>query len=153
VGAQQSDETVDAVLEASRALVAMVVRSINAVEPDVDLVGVRVLVFVGARETASLREVADALAMHVSTASRLCDRLVSRRLLQRRDDPADRRQLALRLSAGGQRVVERMLSARRREVAAVLGRLPATRRQEVAEALRAFADAAGEVPEHDMWTR
>ncbi len=153
MGAQQSDEAVDAVLEASRALVAMVVRSINAVEPDVDLLGVRVLVFVGARETASLREVADALGMHVSTASRLCDRLVSRRLLQRRDDPADRRQLALRLTAAGQRVVERMLSARRREVAAVLARLPAPRRQEVADALLAFADAAGEIPEQDMWAR
>lgn len=153
MAAQETDAAVDAVLDASRALVAMVVRSITAVEADADLVEVRALVFIGARETAALRDVADALGMHVSTASRLCDRLVTRRLLQRRDDPADRRQLALRLTAGGQRVVERMLRTRRREIAGALDRLPTEARTAVAEALRAFADAAGEVPEHDMWAQ
>jgi DNA-binding MarR family transcriptional regulator len=142
----------DFVLAASRALVAMTARSIAAVRKSADPVEVRVLVIVSARETVSLREVAESLGVHVSTASRLCDRMVTEGLLDRRDDPADRRQLALRLTAEGARVVSGMLNHRRRAVGRILARMNGDQLDQLDAGLRAFADAAGDVPERDLWT-
>jgi DNA-binding MarR family transcriptional regulator len=149
-GGARSDP-VAAVLDASRALVAITVQSFAAVEDSADLAGIRALAFVAAHESVSLRDLADALGMHVSTASRLCDRLVARGLLDRRDDPADRRQLALRLTAAGGKVVDRMFAQRRTAVAAILDRMPGPQRDRLAEALLAFAAAAGEVTEPGRW--
>lgn len=143
--------SVDAVLAASRTLMAVTARSIAAVESSADFDEVRVLVIVSAHTVASLRQVADGLGRHTSTTSRLCDRMVANGLLDRRDDPTDRRQLALRLTAAGERVVRKMLAGRRRSIERVLARMPDERRAGLAAALGAFADAAGEMSEHDLW--
>jgi DNA-binding MarR family transcriptional regulator len=89
--------------------------------------------------------------MHVSTASRLCDRMVAEGLLDRSDDPADRRQLALRPTAEGSRLVNAMLNHRRRAVGRVLDRMTGQQRDQLTAGLKAFADAAGEVAEGDLW--
>ena len=145
------DAAVDAVLLASRALVAVAARSIAVVESSADVIEVRVLVVLASREAASLREVADALGLHVSTASRLCDRMVARGLLDRRDDPADRRQLELRLTADGTRVLSRMRTERRRDVKRILARMSTPDRDRLAETFDAFSTAAGDASERDLW--
>ena len=146
-----AESEVSAVLAASRALVGVAVQSIAAVERMADVIELRVLVVVSQRGAASLREVADGLDLHVSTASRLCDRMVAEGLLERRDDPNDRRQLALRLSPRGRRVVRRVGRRRRDAVVEILGRMSAGERSGLVEALDAFARAAGEVADRDLW--
>ena len=47
------------------------------------------------------------MGLHLTRASRLCDRLVAAGLLDRADDPANRRQLTLTLTPDGERVVRR----------------------------------------------
>lgn len=142
--------SVDAVLSASRALVAVAARSLAAVADRADVVEIRALAVVAARGTASLREVADELGLHVSTASRLCDRMVNHGLLERRDDPADRRQLALRPTPEGTRLVARMRRRRRRAVEAILARMPVDDRDRLTVAFATFAAAAGDVAESDL---
>jgi DNA-binding MarR family transcriptional regulator len=151
VGQEEDAVDVAAVLRASRALVGIAAQSIAVVGRVADVVEVRALVVVSQSGVASLRELADGLGMHVSTASRLCDRLVAAGLLDRRDDPADRRQLALRLTARGRTVVNRVLVRRREIVADILSRMDAQERARLADALDAFARAAGDVPERDLW--
>ena len=70
------DEVVDAVLRASRVLVAVAVRSLAEVDDDVTLPQYRALVVLASRGPQRPTELADALAVHPSTITRLCDRLV-----------------------------------------------------------------------------
>jgi DNA-binding MarR family transcriptional regulator len=151
MGAEGSAKTVDAVLSASRALVAVAAQSIAAVDEIADVVEVRALVVVSQLGNASLRDLADGLGMHVSTASRLCDRLVAGGLLDRRDDPTDRRQLALRLTSRGRAVVDRVGDRRREVVARIVDRLSADECARLVDSLEQFAAAAGDVPDRELW--
>jgi len=151
VAADLDDPPVEAVLAASRTLVGIAVQSIAAVERRADLVEIRVLVVVAHHGTASLRDVAHGLGLHVSTASRLCDRMVTKGLLNRQEDPDDRRQLSLRLTARGRSVVSRVAAHRRERVGRILARMCPDEQNRLVAALEAFTDAAGEVAQQDLW--
>ena len=79
----QTDDVVDAVLGASRALVAVAARSLANVGEDVTLAQYRVLVVLASRGPQRLADLATALAVDRSTATRMCDRLVRKRLIGR----------------------------------------------------------------------
>ncbi|UUL77530.1 MarR family transcriptional regulator [Pseudarthrobacter sp. Fe7] len=81
--------------------------------------------------------------MHASNATRICDRLVAAGLLERREDPADRRYVRLELTRKGRELVNSVLEHRRQAIAEVVARMPAGRRPALAAALEAFAAAAG----------
>lgn len=141
---------VDAVLRACRVLVALSARSILAVEDVADVVQVRILVVVAAAESASLGEVAEAAGLHVSRASRLCDRMVAAGLLHRANDPTDRRLLTLTLTPAGHRVVQSVMSRRRKEVSRALARMSRARRAELVSVLDEFAAAGTSVTDGDL---
>jgi DNA-binding MarR family transcriptional regulator len=149
---RKTGETVETVLAACRALVQVSAQSIAAVAEVADPVEVRVLVVVCTKGTASLREVADGLGMHVSTASRLCDRMVSKGLLDRANDPEDRRQLALTASTAGADVVRSMMRRRRAALQRILDKMTEDGRERLVAALGEFADAAGENRDEDLWS-
>jgi DNA-binding MarR family transcriptional regulator len=142
----------DVVLAACRVLVALSAQSIAAVDDLADVTQVRVLVIVANTEPVSLGALAQAAQLHPSTASRLCDRMVGEDLLDRSDDPSNRRALNLRLTAKGRRVVAAMVRHRREAIMPILGAMPASGRRELVSALRAFADAGGEPPDRDLWS-
>jgi DNA-binding MarR family transcriptional regulator len=146
-----SAEEVDAVLRACRVLVAISAQSIAAAEEVVDLTQFRALVVVASHDVASLGQLAEAAGLSLSTASRLCDRLVAAGLLHRADDPANRRQLALTLTGAGKRVVGQVMDSRRRAVEPILRKLPKERRAALVAALEEFAAASGEPASRDMW--
>jgi DNA-binding MarR family transcriptional regulator len=81
--------------------------------------------------------------VHASNATRICDRLVLAGLLERREDPADRRYIRLELTRKGRDLVNTVLEHRRQAIAEVVSRMPAGRRPALAAALEAFAAAAG----------
>jgi DNA-binding MarR family transcriptional regulator len=60
---------------------------------------------VASREPATLNEVADAVGRGAPAVSRAVDALVRAGLVERTQDPDNRRRLALRLSAHGQQVM------------------------------------------------
>lgn len=134
----------DAVMRASRVLVGIVARSVAEVEQQVSLTQLRVLVLVATRGRLNLGQVADALGVHPSNATRTVDRLVVAGLLERTNDPKDRRYLLLDLTAQGHEVVERVMGYRRAAITAVLEDMPSARRRTLAAALDSFAAAAGE---------
>ncbi|HET6484784.1 MAG TPA: MarR family transcriptional regulator [Spirochaetia bacterium] len=69
----------------------------------------RAVFVVAHHEGCSLREVAGHLGVGEPTASHLIDRLVTQGLIERGDDPEDRRRAVLRLSAGGRKLITRLL--------------------------------------------
>jgi DNA-binding MarR family transcriptional regulator len=144
-------DEVDAVLAAARVLVALSARSVAEVEDTITLPQLRVLVMVASRGTLNLGAVAAGLSVHPSNATRAVDRLVVAGLLDRRDDPTDRRHLVLRLTDTGSALVQRVMDHRRTAVAAILDAMPAARRRALVPVLTAFAAAGGEAPDPDVW--
>jgi DNA-binding MarR family transcriptional regulator len=145
-------DQVDAVLAATRSLVAIAARSLAPVDEIVTLSQWRVLVVVSEAGSATLNQVADGLAVHASTATRICDRLTAAGLLSRREDAHDRRYLSLTLTKKGTRLVDRVTEHRRTELAAVFAAMEPARRKRVAAAFSDFARLAG-APEHDpVWS-
>ena len=142
-------ELVDAVLSASRALVAVAARSLAACEAEITLPQYRALVVLSARGPRRVADLADALGVMPSTATRMCDRLVAKQLLRRTRSPQDRRSVRVAVTPEGRRMVDQVSEARRRELQRVLSQLPPEGRPALVDALRAFSRAAGEVPEED----
>lgn len=141
---------VDAVLTASRAFVAVATRSLGAAADDTTLAQYRALVVLASRGPQRVGDLAAVLDVAPSTAGRMCDRLLRKGLIRRHRARADRRAVQVSITAAGQQVVAEATARRRELIAEILGRLPAAEQPGVARALRAFAEAAGEIPD-SMW--
>jgi DNA-binding MarR family transcriptional regulator len=144
------DELTEAVLSASRALLAVAVQSIGQAGGGVTMPQFRALVVLAEFGPQNLRSLAEHLGVHPSTATRLCDRLVAKDLVQRETSVNSRREITLQVTKGGAGVVRDVLHARRREIRRILADLPAKQRVDAARAFAAFAAARGEVPE-ESW--
>jgi DNA-binding MarR family transcriptional regulator len=145
------DDLLDVVLAASRGLVAISAQSIASVEDDVDLVQFRILVVIASSRACSLNDVAAAVNLHVSTASRTCDRLVGAELVHRGANATDRRNLELTLTHRGEALVGRALRHRRAALADILDRLSPRKQRRLAAAMRDLAVAAGEPSDRALW--
>jgi DNA-binding MarR family transcriptional regulator len=141
------DDITDAVLVASRALVGVAARSLAAVEHEVTLPQFRALVVLASRGPVNSGALADELAVHPSTGTRLCDRLVAKGLVTRDHHPDNRREVVVTITPKGRTIVDDVTVARRREIATIVRRVPSELRPAMVDALQAFAEAAGEVPE------
>jgi DNA-binding MarR family transcriptional regulator len=148
----QTDRLADAVLTASRVLVAVAARSLAEHESVVSLPQYRALVVLGSRGAQRPVDLAQALGVDPSTATRMCDRLVRKHLITRRRDVIDRRVVLLDLSAAGRRLVERVTRSRRAEIERILEAVDPAERDALVLAFTTFGRAAGEVPEGD-WQR
>jgi DNA-binding MarR family transcriptional regulator len=151
VTGQAVDEAaLDAVLTASRTMVAVATRSLGAAAEDTTIAQYRALVVLASRGPQRMVDLAGALGVTPSTAGRMCDRLLRKKLIRRQRVRADRREVQVSITAAGRQVVDQATERRRALIAGILSRLPARQQAAVAAALSAFAAAAGEVPD-DLW--
>jgi DNA-binding MarR family transcriptional regulator len=145
---QAADEAaVDAVLTASRTLIAVATQSLGAAAEDTTIAQYRALVVLASRGPQRMTDLAAALAVTPSTAGRMCDRLVRKGLIRRHRARSDRRAVQVSVTAAGREVVDQATARRRALIAGILGKLPARQQSAVASALAAFAAAAGEIPD------
>ena len=142
-------EVTDAVLTASRALVAIAARSLRDVEAIVSLTQYRALVVLAAYGTMRLSDLADKLQVSPPSATRLCDRLVKVGLISRIQSPLDRREVRLAATKRGLRIVSQVTKRRRSEIATILQHLSPDSQREVIQALSAFASVAGEISDRN----
>lgn len=153
---RNDDDDADAVLAACRVLVALSSQSIAAVADVADVAQVRALVVISNRGSVSLGELATAANLHLTRASRLCERMVVQGLIDRAEQPTNRRQLTLTLTPQGQRVVHDVMAHRRAAIKPILARLPTQRRDDLVAILHDFAAAGGEPSGPDLgamgWT-
>ena len=141
------EAAVDAVLTASRTLVAVATQSLGAAAEDTTIAQYRALVVLASRGPQRMTDLAAALDVTPSTAGRMCDRLLRKGLIRRHRARSDRRAVQVSLTAAGREVVDQATGRRRALIAGILGRLPARQQSAVASALAAFAAAAGEIPD------
>ena len=151
LSAPTQDAVTDAVLAASRALVAIAVRSLAAAGEDVTLTQYRALVVLAYAGEQRTIDLADELGVTSSTATRLIHRLVGRGLVRRRTHPEDRRATQLEITPAGRDVVAAVTAHRRSEISAILRRMSADKQQSLIASLEALGQAAGEAPEQN-WT-
>lgn len=137
------DEMTDALLMASRALVAISSRSIGAVG-DVTLPQFRSLVVLHSRGAQSAQQLADELDVAPSTVTRMCDRLVAKGLIERQVPEGNRREVRLRITADGSEIVVAVTRRRRRELRRIVSAMPDRDRQVLVRALESFSRAVGE---------
>ena len=149
---ESPDSVVDAVLSASRVLVAVAARSLADIAEEVTLTQYRTLVVLASRGPQNLVGLAEAVAVTPATATRMCDRLVKKKLIVRQSEQDDRRQVRLALTKKGLKLVGAVTDRRRREIEAILRTIAPEEQTVLVQALSQFAAAAGEVPEQDWST-
>ncbi|MFF8966003.1 MarR family winged helix-turn-helix transcriptional regulator [Streptomyces globisporus] len=140
------DAVTEAVLTASRLLVAVSARSLAEVEERVTLPQFRMLVVLSSRGDTKLVTLAELLGVAPSTAMRMIDRLITAGLADRQTNPGNRRETLLRLTAEGRRTVENVTARRREEIASIVQRLSPHQRTALISALTDFNSAGGERP-------
>jgi len=101
----------------------------------------KVLYLVQAAPTG-LTELAGRLGVSVSTASELVDRLVEAGLVDRRDDPSDRRHVLLSLTASGSAGLDRMRELNAHQMRLMLERVSTADLALIDRVIRILADAA-----------
>jgi DNA-binding MarR family transcriptional regulator len=146
------DSIVDAVLTASRVLVAIAARSLGDLADEVTMTQYRTLVVLASRGPQSLAALAEAAGVTSPTATRMCDRLVRKGLISRRHDRGDRRLVRLSLAEKGRDLVAAVTERRRAEIARLLEAVPTEQQAGLVDSLQRLAAAAGEVPEQDWST-
>ncbi len=139
----------DALMRAARAFSGVVATSLAQVGDQVTPQQLRVLVIVGTHHRTNASTISDALDLHPSSATRLCDKLVLAGLLDRTADPEDRRQVTLRLTPAGSRLLAVVMNHRRKTLAAVLARLTPDDRSHLERCLNLFSDTVDEPVEAD----
>jgi DNA-binding MarR family transcriptional regulator len=93
-------------------------------------------------EGINLGGLAAEMSMLLSSASRLCDRLVASGMVERVPGRADRREIALYLTPSSRTLLGELRRIRRRALAAVLERMSTSGRAALLRGLTEFAAAA-----------
>jgi DNA-binding MarR family transcriptional regulator len=139
---EQADTFVTALLAASRALVAVSVRSLTELDDSVTLPQFRTLVVLDSEGVTNLNRLASVLDVNASSAVRMIDRLLAAGLVTRQENPDNRRQVLLAVTPAGADIVKRVVARRRREITRIVGTMPDPLREDLITALGAFSDAA-----------
>jgi DNA-binding MarR family transcriptional regulator len=138
------DLITDALLTASRLLVAISARSIAHVDETITIPQFRTLVILSNQGPMNLATLAGLLDVQPSATGRMVDRLVGAGLIDRQTNPTSRRELLAALTKRGREVVRRVTAYRRDEIAAIVEAMPAPERRGLVRALAAFTAAGGE---------
>jgi DNA-binding MarR family transcriptional regulator len=144
------DEVTDAVLSASRVLVAVASRSL-AENENVTLAQYRTLVVLQSRGPQSAQNLAAELGVAPSTVTRMCDRLVAKGLVKREAVAENRREVRVLVTPAGADIVGAVSRRRRRELRRIVSAMTDRERGTLVRALESFNQAAGEVPEDDWY--
>lgn len=138
------DAITDALLTASRLLVAISARSIASIDETLTIAQFRTLVILSNEGPVNLATLAGLLDVQPSTIGRMADRLVTAGLIDRHTHPNSRRELVVDLTPQGRRIVREVTAQRRDEIARVVEQMPSRERQGLVRALTAFTTAGGE---------
>lgn len=148
-GAAVDTELVDAFIYASRALVG--ITAVSLADIDITAAQFRVLVLLASRGPQRPSDLADALQVAPSSATRMCQRLVDQGLVEREGNAADRRAVWLRPSAAAMELLRTVTRRRRAAINRALAAMDDGDGARMVLALTAFGRAAGEIPESEWW--
>ncbi|MCA2216831.1 MarR family winged helix-turn-helix transcriptional regulator [Jidongwangia harbinensis] len=131
-----------AVDDAAQALLAAWDAAREQATPRLSSPQLNALLVVERAEGINLRGLAGQLGMILSSASRLCDRLVASGMIERVPGRADRREIALFLTPSSRHLLDDLRRTRRRMIGEVLERMSPAGRAALVRGLGEFAAAA-----------
>ena len=126
----------------SRELFALSIRAMEAPQVDLRPSGLRALLVLDDLGACTLGELAEELVLSQSATSRLVDKLVSRKLVNRRTAAGDRRQVALTPTAAGRRATTHLVRRRRDVISRTMALMDPADREQLHHGLQAFAAVA-----------
>jgi DNA-binding MarR family transcriptional regulator len=135
------DENAAAVDLSAEAMVSVFDDAREAMADRVSGSQLRALLVVEEYDGINLRGLAGQLGVILSSASRLCDRLVASGVLERMPGRTDRREIALHLTSAGHNLLDKIRTDRRRRLAAVLEQMTPGSRKALRDGLEAFRAA------------
>jgi DNA-binding MarR family transcriptional regulator len=142
VQGEELDEFVTAILSASWLLTGISSRSLEAIDGRVTLAQFRTMAVLSQRRKSNLSRLAAELAVNVSTAMRMVDRLVAAGFVSRSENPQTRREVVLCLTPDGEQLVVGVLAHRRAEIGRLLAQMPGGSCDALAAGLRTFTKTA-----------
>lgn len=140
----------ESLMNAARIFAATTVESVAQIGDTVTLPQLRILVLASTRPSVNNSDVAQALDVHLSSASRTCDRLVRSGLLSRQALPSDRRRVELILTCEGQKLVAEVTARRRATFSRILRQMSADDQTALSQALDVFVNLADEQAERGL---
>ena len=140
-----TDEVVDAVLAASRGLVAMLARSAESSGADVTVSQLRVLAILSTKGPEGLTALAKDLHASPPSASRLCGRLEQKGLIERQPVATSRREIRVVLTEAGAELYRTVVEARRREIQRAFAGLSKAECAQLVASIRRLAEMTGEL--------
>jgi DNA-binding MarR family transcriptional regulator len=142
--AYDPDEISDAIVSASRLLLEVSTEVLEREAPSLSLADLQVLTMLDRLGPQRLIDIADALEVSQTTATRLADRLTVQLMVDRIRQNDDRREIRLELSPGG---AELVASVRRRRRRLVASRLKGLSVRDQAAAIELLARISGTRPD------
>jgi len=143
-GSVTPEAVVEALMRASRALVAITARSLSSVSAEVTLPQFRTLVVLATRGPQTVTALAENLDVHASTMTRMCTRLVTRGLVVREPSSVDRREVVITLSNAGTDLVDNVMQKRRDEFDRTVRILDPAAQRSLIQTLDTFASSVGD---------
>jgi len=138
------DEEIHAFQTATRDLIGVALRSLEALDGEVSLPQLRVLLALRDHGRCPSARIAETLGLGASSVTRLADRLTASGHVRRGHDPDNRSVVTLELTLRGEHVVTEVLRWRHAEFARVLADLDPDVRAATADGLRAFHAVVGD---------
>ena len=139
-----------ATLDASRALMGVMARSMASVLDQITLPQFRVLVLLAGSGPLRTGALAERSGVHASTLTRTADRLVRAGWVRRVENPLSRREVLIELTDAGAGLVREVIDRRAKEISEILGRVGEAERATILAGMQAFAAAAGEPQAQDL---
>ncbi|MPZ86274.1 MAG: MarR family transcriptional regulator [Actinophytocola sp.] len=132
----------DSALAVLRAMVGIADSTVEKITAELTLTQFRALRTVAERTPITMGVVAAELAINPSSVTRACERLVAVGLLQRAQNPLNKREILLAPTPKGRQIVDQVDHDRREVLSTVLRRIDPEARTTVVAAFAQFAAAA-----------
>ena len=136
----EPDDFAAAVDDALRPVLLLAARANAKASQRVSTSQLQALLVLQERGPMKLTSLADELGAIPSSATRLCDRLVAADLITRETGSVDRREVFLRLTSSGRRVVRQVRDLRREGLREALEGCSPRERRDLLNGLRALGD-------------
>ncbi|MEU6217792.1 MarR family transcriptional regulator [Streptomyces sp. NPDC047022] len=129
--------------DAVESLVTLWISAAESVTPRLSRHQLKALTAVLHGSELNLTALAETLGIALPAASRLCDRLEAAGLLERVAHPLNRRELQLRVTAQGRKVLAEVAERRAGSLAAVLAAMAPAQRESLERGLRGVREVGG----------
>ena len=149
----ENESAIDSILNSSRAILSIAVKSLNVIEESISIAQYRILVILGGRGDLPMSEVAKETSLAPASATRLCDDLFKKGLISRKPHEVDRRQVIVNITEEGSEIIRKVTESRRRMISEVLSQLNDADLNEVEEGFALFSQSSPEPDETMLSTK